>query len=76
MDANTLLQVEEPLFFDWTIHGRDDRNAIFLMDLPEGGMDGSQKLMRYDRRDGTFGNMQSFLWKNLYSLIEEKVCEV
>lgn len=69
-----LLQVGDLVYFDCTIHGRDDADAIFLMGLSEGGTDGSRKLMRDEWRQGTFAEYAKLPLENLYFLDEEKLC--
>lgn len=69
-----LLKEGDLVFFDCTIHGRDDSQAIFLMGLSEGGTDGSRKLMRGEWRDATFAEYAKVPLENVYQLEEKRLC--
>lgn len=62
------------VFYDCTIHGRDDSDAIILAGLAEGGTEGSRKLIRGEWRDSTFAEYAKVPLENCYVLDEQRLC--
>lgn len=72
-DATTLKE-GDLVFFDCTIHGRDDNQAIILMGISEGSTDASRSLIRGEWRDGTFAEYAKVPLENCYLLDERRLC--
>lgn len=68
-----LLQTGDLVYFDCTIHGRDDSDAIMLTGIAEGGTEASRKLMHGEWRDGTFAEYAKVPLENLYKLDERRL---
>lgn len=73
-DDAVLVKDGDLVYFDCTIHGRDDPGAIFLMGLSEGGTDGSRKLMHGEWRDATYAEYAKVPLENVYMFDERKLC--
>ncbi|KAF7187887.1 Acryloyl-coenzyme A reductase [Pseudocercospora fuligena] len=68
-----LLKVGDLVYFDCTIHGRDDYDSVFLMGLSQGGTEGSVKLMEGEWREGTFAEFARVPLENVFKLDKERL---
>ncbi|KAI8632583.1 alcohol dehydrogenase [Xylariaceae sp. FL1651] len=69
-----LLKEGDLVYFDCTVRGRDDSDAIILMGFSHGGKEGSRKLMEGEWRDSTFAEYAKLPLENLYLLDEKRLC--
>jgi threonine dehydrogenase-like Zn-dependent dehydrogenase len=69
-----LLKEGDLVYFDCTIHGRDDTEAIILAGIAEGSTEGSKKLMHGMWRDATFAEFARVPLENCYVLDEKRLC--
>lgn len=85
--SNGIGRVEEPgpdavtltkgqlVYFDITIHGRDDPNVQMLLGVHGGGYPAAQKLMEGPWRNGTFAEVAVLPLENVFALDEEALVE-
>jgi D-arabinose 1-dehydrogenase-like Zn-dependent alcohol dehydrogenase len=69
-----LLKEGDMVFFDCTIRGRDDNNAVILMGIAEGQTDASRKLIHGEWRDATYAEYAKVPLENVYVLDEKRLC--
>lgn len=77
----TSLEKGQLVYFDFTIRGRDDPDAIFLSGLTDGKKPGSVKLMGDMWRDSTFAEYANVPLENCHALEEgvftvEEYCDL
>ncbi|KAI1266193.1 alcohol dehydrogenase [Xylariaceae sp. FL1019] len=69
-----LLKEGDLVYFDGTIRGRDDSDAIFLHGITEGAGEGSKKLMAGEWRDSTYAEYAKVPLENVFQLNEKVLC--
>ena len=69
------LKMEQLVYVDCVIHGRDDPDVLFLSAIHEGSTNGSKKLMREVWRDGTWAQYVKAPLENCIPLDETRLCQ-
>jgi threonine dehydrogenase-like Zn-dependent dehydrogenase len=70
----TILRPTQLVYFECTIHARDDPDVVFLSAIHEGRQVGSVKLMREQWRDGAWASYVRVPLENCHVLDEMRLC--